>query len=85
MKQTPPPVLFENLVNEVLEPEMVPVVSKLKEEKMRMNEHDEAPMIPEVNEYIKRKLAHFKELAGSMNDDRNPEWESLDKCFWNLL
>ena len=84
-KQSPPPVLFETLVNEVLEQDMVMIVNDLKDKKMQMNEHDEAPRISEVNEYLEAQLSHFKQLAEDMKDDRNPDWEELNNCFIQLL
>ena len=84
-KQSAPPVLFETLVNEVLEPDMVKLVNDLKEKKMQMNEYDEAPKISAINDYLEKQISHFKQLADTMKDDRNPDWERLDHLFMELL
>lgn len=84
-KQSPPPVRFQELVDEVLEEEMKPVVEKLVEIKMQMLETEKGRRIDQVNTYIVENLEYFKKKAGAMEDDRNADWEPLNQYFLTLL
>lgn len=84
-KQCPPPVLFDELAGEVLEDKMKPVVAKLLEKKIKMPEADKAPRIDELNQYIEKNLKYYKALLDSMEDDRNPEWDTLEDCFRGIV
>lgn len=80
-KKCPPPVLFDELVDAVLEDEMKPIISDLLAKKMQMSEADKAPKIEKVNQYIEDKLVYYKDLLEQMIDDRKTEWEPLEKVF----
>ena len=84
-KKCPPPVLFDELVNSVLEDDMRDAVTDLLAQKVKMSEADKAPKIEKINAYIEKNIEYYKALADSMEDDRKPEWEPLDKCFISLL
>lgn len=49
-----------------------------------MSESDKAPGIELLNRYIKKNLEYYKALAGRMQDDRKPEWETLEVKFREL-
>ena len=84
-KKCPPPVLFQNLVDEVLDEDMKPVVSDLLQKKVQMSEADKAPRIHALDDYIEDNLEHFKQLAASMADDRNEDWTALNEVFIQML
>lgn len=84
-KKCPPPVLFDELFNTVLEDDMKAAVEDLLSKKVKMSEADKAPRIEKINQYIEEKLAYYKALADTMDDDRNPEWEPLEKEFIKLV
>lgn len=84
-KKCPPPVLFDELFNTVLEDDMKAAVEDLLAKKVKMSEADKAPKIEKINQYIEEKLAYYKELLESMTDDRNPDWELLDQAFISLI
>ena len=84
-KKCPPPVLFQNLVDEVLEEDMKPAVSDLLRKKVQMAESDKAPRIDALDDYIVYNLGHFKQLTASMEDDRNSDWTALNKVFIQML
>lgn len=84
-KKCPPPVLFEKLVDGVLEDEMKAEVSALLVKKIQMSETDKAPKIPKIHQYIEEKLAYYKALAEGMPDDRNPDWEPLEEVFRRMV
>ena len=84
-KKCPPPVLFDELFNSVLEEDMKVAVEELLAKKVKMLESDKAPKIEKINQYIEEKLAYYKELLETMSDDRNPDWEPLDEAFVRMV
>ena len=85
-KKCPPPVLFQNLVDEVLEDEMKDPVASLVEQKVKMAESDKAPKIDVISNYLVENIAYLKGLMGEgQPDDRKPEWDGLDKAFLELV
>lgn len=84
-KKCPPPVLFDELVNAVLENDMKVAVEELLAKKVKMSESDKAPKIEKINQYIEEKLAYYKALLETMPDDRNPDWEPLDEAFFRMV
>ncbi len=84
-KKCPPPVLFDELFHTVLEDDMKAAVEGLLAKKVRMSEADKAPKIEVINQYIEEKLSYYKALVESMTDDRNPDWEPLEREFIGVL
>lgn len=84
-KKCPPLVLFDELINTVLEDDMKAAVVELLAKKIRMSEADKAPVIPVINQYIEEKLTYYKALVEGMSDDRNPEWEPLEEIFRRIV
>lgn len=84
-KKCPPPVLFNDLFNTVLEDDMKAAVEELLAKKVKMSEADKAPKIVLINRYIEEKLAYYKTLAAAMEDDRKPDWEPLEREFRRLV
>lgn len=84
-KKCPPPVLFHELFNSVLENDMKAAVEELLAKKVKMSESDKAPKIETINQYIEEKLAYYKELLETMPEDRNPDWEPLDEAFFRMV
>lgn len=84
-KKCPPPVLFEELFHSVLEENMKVVVKELLRKKMQMAESDKSPKVEVINQYIEEKLDYYKFFLEGMADDRNPNWEPLEKIFRELV
>lgn len=84
-KKCPPPVLFDELFNSVLEDDMKSAVEELLAQKVQMPESDTAPKIPVINQYIEDKLVYYKALVDGMDDDRNPDWILLEDAFRKLV
>ena len=84
-KKRPPPVLFQELVDEVLEDDMKPVVSDLLRKKVLMAEADKAPRIDALDDYIVGNLEYFKQLAASMADGRKSDQTALNEVFIQML
>ena len=84
-KKGPPPILFDELRNSVLEDDMKLAVEDLLAKKIKMSEADKAPKIDLINKYIEEKLDYYKAMADTMADDRKTDWEPLDKLFIDNL
>ena len=80
-KKCPPPVLFDELVNTVLEYEMKPAVKELLAKKIRMSEAQKGQRVEVINKYIEKKLEYYKATLETMEDDRNTDWEMLEEEF----
>ena len=84
-RKCPPPVLFDELFDAVLEDEMKAAVRDLLAKKVNMSESDRAPRIAKVDRYLEKKLEYYKALAETMEDDRNPDWEMLEEAFREVV
>lgn len=84
-KKCPPPVLFQNLAEEILEEEMKETVANLVQLKMQMTEAEKGKRIESLNEYIVENLTHFKKIVDAMKDDRNSDWTALNELFFKIL
>lgn len=85
-KKCPPPVLFQELADEVLEEDMKEPVAKLVERKIKMAESDKAKRLVKISNYLPDNLAYYKELLEDrMIDDRKPEWDELNQAFLYLM
>ena len=82
-KQTPPPMLFADLVESQLEEEMKPIVEHLLDLKMNSPEVKEIPRIDALNEYIEKNLTELEEKVQTLQYDKNSRWEELNSFFLN--
>ena len=84
-KKCPPPVLFDELVNTVLEDNMKAAVEDLLAKKVKMSESEKGPRVEAINNYIEEKLEYYKSTLETMEDDRNTDWDALEEEFrWVL-
>ena len=84
-KKCPPPVLFQTLAEEILEKERKPAVDRLVEAKLQMTESEKRGKIQELNDYIQEKLEYYQALLSEMPEDRNKDWEPLNRSLRELL
>lgn len=84
-RRTPPPVPFRELMEETLERDMRAAVENLMRKKMGMAEGERGPRVDSVNEYIVKNLVHYKQVADSMENDRNGDWGELNRLFADVL
>ena len=84
-KKCPPPVLFQTLAEEIMEKEMKPAVDRLVEAKLQMTESEKRGKIQELNDYIQEKLEYYQALLSERPEDRNKDWEPLNRSFRELL
>ena len=80
-KKCPPPVLFDELVNTVLEENMKAAVEDLLAKKVKMSESEKGPRVEMINKYIENKLEYYKSTLETMEDDRNTDWDALEEEF----
>ena len=84
-RKCPPPILFSELHEAVLEEEMKAAVEDLVAKKMNMTESEKAPKIEILNRYIEEKLEYYKVFSEAMEDDRTLEWEPLEEGFRRIV
>lgn len=83
-RKCPPPVLFSELQEAMLETELRPVVLQLLELKRKMGEGEKGQRLDELNRYMERELKRYQELLAHMPDDRNPDWTKLNGLFLSI-
>lgn len=79
-KKSTPPMLFEKLMDEELETELVPEVSRLLDRKKTLPEMGKAPRIQIINDYIEREF-HEITVAAEGIEEQAVEWDDLNKLF----
>lgn len=79
-----PPMLFEKLVEEELETELVPEVNKLLDMKKTLPEMGKAPRIQIINDYIERELREIKVAAEDI-EEQAIEWDDLNELFLRMV
>jgi predicted nucleotidyltransferase len=84
-KNYPPPVLFSELVEAELDPEMRPVIERLLTLKSMTPEMGAGFRIDELNEYIDRLLAELKTEVVALSRDEKSGWERLKELFLRTL
>lgn len=83
-KRFVPPMLFEELMEEVLEAELVPEVNRLLDMKKTLPEMGKAPRIQSINEYIERELNKIK-VAAEAVEEQQVEWDHLNELFLRMI
>lgn len=84
-KQTPPPMLFSELMKEELPEVLMSDINRLLELKMKSPEIKMIPRIDRINAYFDESIADIKSIVQSMEDTKNPGWMELNKIFLNEL
>ena len=84
-KSCPPPVLFEELKEFMIDRNMAKQIDELQELKVKMNESEKGKKIEEINTYIERELIRLENEIPKMVDDRKGEWDSLNQIFIDAL
>ena len=65
--------------------ELLPEVEKLISLKITMAESDKAIKISSINDYLEKNIAYYKNLLENMEDDRTPDWSTLNNLFINSI
>ena len=82
---TPPPMLFTDLVETQLEPELRPVVEDLLRVKMDTLEIGLVPRIDALNVFIEENLAILRARVETMPREPQRDWEPLNQMFLSAL
>lgn len=81
----PPPVLFDELLILDLPNDLRNGINDLLKIKVVTDEKALNPQIPVIYEFIKNELDIQKEIADSIPDDHNKDWEALNTVFRNIV
>ena len=81
----PAPMLFTELTNSMLEPEMQNLIQNLLNRKINSSESSTSNPIPELNTYLLRNLNLLEKQANSLSDDKNQDWNMLNQMFLDGL
>lgn len=82
---TPPPMLFDELAAECLDPEVKPWVDELLRLKRDTPELGEGARIEAINDYLDKSIESVKGYIGSMPDEKRDDWDRLNGLFLSLL
>ncbi len=83
--ETPPPMLFETLMDSQLDESLKPDVLKLLDLKMNSPEITEGQRFDRVNDYIDENILKIEETIKNLPDRRTTTWETLNEIFVSLL
>lgn len=83
-KQTPPPVLFEELAESELEEDIRPVVKRLTELKKQTSELGAGKRINALNSYIEKNIAEIRGFVENCEYRRN-DWDDLNRVFRQIV
>lgn len=84
-KQTPPPMLFTELMDAQLPKRLHDDVNKLLELKMNSPEIREIPRVERINEYLDSSIEEIKSILQSMEETKSPDWQELNDMFLREL
>ena len=83
-RKTAPPMLFDELLDAVLEDALRPEVEKLLILKKSVPEIGLTPRIQLFNDYIDKSMPEIKEIAESIYEGKH-NWEPLDRVFSEMI
>lgn len=84
-RRCPPPVLFSELVESVLEPELRETVEQLVTVKMQMRESEKGKRVDVLNIYIEEKLAEYKKRVQEMPEAACRDWDGMNRLFREMV
>lgn len=84
-RQTPPPMLFSELVDTQLPEYMKPHIEKLLSLKMQSNELDTCPKITPINDWIESEFIFLNEEISKLKEDKHKDWQSLNDIFLKII
>ncbi len=84
-KGTPPPMLFETLMEEFLDNEICTDVEDLMELKRNTPEIGEGQRLDRINAYIEKMIVVVDEAVAKLPMERNCGWDELNETFLSLL
>lgn len=82
---TVPPVKFSDLLKQNLPKELSEEIDEMLAIKLKSDEKDMNPKMPVIQKYIEDEIVRYEQISKNMEDDRNPDWEVLNKTFLKVL
>lgn len=83
--QTPPPMLFSELMDACLDPALVPEVEDLLRLKMQTPEIGTGPRRDIINNYLDSSIEEIDRLIQDLPNDPKDDWTALNKMFLHVL
>lgn len=83
--RTVPPVKFSDLLKQNLPKELSEEIEEMLAIKLKSDEKDMNPKMPVIQKYIEDEIVRYEQISKNMEDDRNPDWEVLNKTFLKVL
>lgn len=84
-KDTPPPMLFSELMDSQLEAALKPEVERLLDLKMNSPEIREIPKVEVINDYLDRGIAEIRQKIEELPEESYSEWDELNEIFLYVL
>ncbi|MBR3564134.1 MAG: nucleotidyltransferase domain-containing protein [Clostridia bacterium] len=84
-KNTPPPMLFSELVADELPKYLRPVVTRLLDLKINSPEIKEIPRIDILNKYLDSSIVDIKNVVANSTEDQNNDWDELNNLFLQTI
>jgi len=82
---TPPPMLFQELMETTLDKNIKPYVDKLLDIKMNSPEIETGYKIDVINNYLNDNIKEIDEIINTLPYDKNDNWDLLNKLFLELF
>lgn len=83
--QTPPPMLFNELVKAELSQDMKPHIDKLLELKIQSNETDMHPRIEPINQWIDQEFILLQAKINNLQQEKCHDWQPLNDIFLKIV
>lgn len=84
-RKCPPPMLFSELMEAELEPEMRPAVNDLLRLKMQTPEIGTGKRIEILNDYIDMQMVKIQSQIDKMENTSGADWKMLNNLFLSIL
>lgn len=84
-EKCPPPMLFSELAEACLAPELKPAVNELLRLKTAAPELGEGSRIDVINDYLDLSIAEIESILTTYPKDESCSWEELNRIFLNIL
>ena len=78
--ETAPPMMFDELVDAELDPDLLPVVEDLLKVKKETSELGTGPKIPVLDAYIREQMELMQNAADKAENRKN-DWDKLEEFF----
>lgn len=84
-KQTPPPMLFTDLMEACLDKALMPAVNDLLQQKMETPELGLGPRIDIINNYLDASIEEVAQLIQTLPNDDRETWDTLNQLFLKTI